>query len=91
VTESKLERRHAGRDREFYGVCDDFIAWCKGHPGEWYHGDKARHLTVLLAGMWAGAVAVVKRTEMERFTIAKCMCCEGRGVWVVRMVALREE
>lgn len=35
VLESKKIRKNAERDREFYMKCDEFITYCKGHPGKW--------------------------------------------------------
>eukprot|EP00931_Biecheleriopsis_adriatica_P032220 TRINITY_DN18825_c1_g1_i2.p1 TRINITY_DN18825_c1_g1~~TRINITY_DN18825_c1_g1_i2.p1 ORF type:complete len:1143 (-),score=216.98 TRINITY_DN18825_c1_g1_i2:60-3446(-) len=48
-----------------------FVAWTRDYPGEYFDHDKQRHALVLMAGLFSGRVVVVKRSAMERMTMAR--------------------
>lgn len=52
-------------------VWERFVAWCRDHPGEFFEGQKMRHTEVKILGMFAGKIAVVKRSVIERLTLAR--------------------
>eukprot|EP00124_Ichthyophonus_hoferi_P005309 Ihof_evm2s737 gene=Ihof_evmTU2s737 len=65
------QRPVAKKNAKFNNICKLFIRWCKTNPGEWFQADKKLHMNILLAGMWSNQITVIKRTEMEKYTIAK--------------------
>ncbi|KAK3246953.1 hypothetical protein CYMTET_31364 [Cymbomonas tetramitiformis] len=80
------------------GTFERFVAFCKGHPGQFFGGSRAHHTMVLVAGMWSGHVAIVRRSVLEKFTHAKYLALpwvrsvpleSDTGV-VVRAVGTRE-
>ncbi|CAL1163297.1 unnamed protein product [Cladocopium goreaui] len=48
-----------------------FINWSRDYPGEFFEHDKAQHVTVFIAGMFSRRIVVVKRSHMERMTLAR--------------------
>ncbi|CAK8991101.1 unnamed protein product [Durusdinium trenchii] len=48
-----------------------FINWSRDYPGEYFEHDKAQHVTVFIAGMFSRRIVVVKRSHMERMTLAR--------------------
>jgi len=48
-----------------------FINWSRDFPGEFFEHDKAQHVTVFIAGMFSRRIVVVKRSHMERMTLAR--------------------
>ena len=75
---AKLEakaKQFASGSTEVSELADDqfeeLLNFVRDHPGKFYRGNKQQHLHVLLAGLIAGKVAVVRRTQMEKFTHAK--------------------
>jgi len=52
-------------------VFQRFVTWIKDQPGEYFEHDKQRHITVKLAGMFSGRIVLVKRSAMERMTLAR--------------------
>merc|ERR1712232_1453359 len=52
-------------------VFDRLVLWCRQHPGEYFENNKMRHFEVMLAGMWSDKVVLVKRSAMERMTLAR--------------------
>ncbi|KNC83490.1 hypothetical protein SARC_04248, partial [Sphaeroforma arctica JP610] len=72
------ELENAERDKTFHDTCRKFIKHNRDCPGNWYEDDQQLHLRILLIGLWCGAIAVIKRTEMEKLTIAKYIPLEWR-------------
>jgi len=52
-------------------VFDRLVLWCRNNPGEFFENDKMRHFEVMLAGLWCDKVVLVKRSAMERMTMAR--------------------
>lgn len=52
-------------------VFERLVAWCRDRPGEFFEGDKRQHVEVKIAGLLAGKVIIVKRSSMERFSLAR--------------------
>eukprot|EP00930_Biecheleria_cincta_P025887 TRINITY_DN18357_c0_g1_i1.p1 TRINITY_DN18357_c0_g1~~TRINITY_DN18357_c0_g1_i1.p1 ORF type:complete len:1044 (+),score=127.23 TRINITY_DN18357_c0_g1_i1:59-3190(+) len=52
-------------------VFQRFVTWTKDYPGEYFEHDKQRHITVKLSGLFSGRVVLVKRSAMERMTLAR--------------------
>jgi hypothetical protein len=50
---------------------DRLVLFCRKNPGEYFENCKMRHLEVMLAGLWCDAVVLVKRSAMERLTMAR--------------------
>lgn len=48
-----------------------FVVWSREYPGEFFEHDKSRHVTVKIAGMFSRRIVVVKRSAMERMTLAR--------------------
>lgn len=63
------EHQPARADAE--DVFERLVAWCRDKPGEFFEGGKRRHVEVKIAGLLAGKVIIVKRSCMERFSLAR--------------------
>ncbi|CAJ1443561.1 unnamed protein product, partial [Effrenium voratum] len=48
-----------------------FVIWSRDYPGEFFEHDKPQHVTVFIAGMFSRRIVVVKRSCMERMTLAR--------------------
>jgi hypothetical protein len=61
----------AGGGADSESMFDRFVAWCKDYPGEFFQHDKHLHITALVAGMFSRNIVVVKRSVVEKFTLAR--------------------
>jgi len=52
-------------------VFQRFVAWSRDFPGEFFEHDKQRHFLVKLSGLFSGRVVLVRRSAMERMTLAR--------------------
>mmetsp|Transcript_60832 Transcript_60832/g.144966 ORF Transcript_60832/g.144966 Transcript_60832/m.144966 type:complete len:893 (+) Transcript_60832:103-2781(+) len=59
-------------------VFEQLVLWCRNRPGEYFEQNKLRHFEVMLAGLWCDKVIVVKRSAMERMTLARYFALSWR-------------
>jgi len=59
-------------------VFDRLVLWCRDRPGEYFETDRLRHFLVLVSGIWAGKIVLVKRSAMERMTLARYFALSWR-------------
>eukprot|EP00933_Yihiella_yeosuensis_P081095 TRINITY_DN94637_c0_g1_i1.p1 TRINITY_DN94637_c0_g1~~TRINITY_DN94637_c0_g1_i1.p1 ORF type:complete len:1086 (-),score=160.10 TRINITY_DN94637_c0_g1_i1:308-3115(-) len=52
-------------------IWEQFVTWSRDYPGEFFQHDKSRHIIVKLCGIFSGNVVLVKRSAMERLTLAR--------------------
>jgi hypothetical protein len=52
-------------------VFDKFVLWARANPGEYFEKDKQKHFETLIGGMWCNRIALVRRSAMERMTLAR--------------------
>jgi len=52
-------------------IFERFVAWCRDRPAEYFENDKEKHTVVKIGGMWSGSIVVVRRSAMERFSLAR--------------------
>lgn len=48
-----------------------FVAWARDHPGQYFEHNKDLHVTTQLSGIFAEKLFLVKRSAMERLTLAR--------------------
>mmetsp|Transcript_28719 Transcript_28719/g.72210 ORF Transcript_28719/g.72210 Transcript_28719/m.72210 type:complete len:754 (+) Transcript_28719:55-2316(+) len=64
----------------------EFVSWVHANPGKVFQNNSALHRQLLLMGMWSGQISVIKRTEMEGYTIHRYLPFEWeRSVDLIRV------
>eukprot|EP00747_Dinoflagellata_sp_TGD_P164839 gnl/TRDRNA2_/TRDRNA2_185328_c0_seq1.p1 gnl/TRDRNA2_/TRDRNA2_185328_c0~~gnl/TRDRNA2_/TRDRNA2_185328_c0_seq1.p1 ORF type:complete len:896 (+),score=168.88 gnl/TRDRNA2_/TRDRNA2_185328_c0_seq1:353-2689(+) len=48
-----------------------FVAWARDHPGDYFEQDKRHHAVVQMLGLLSKKLVIVKRSAMERLTMAR--------------------
>mmetsp|Transcript_10400 Transcript_10400/g.18686 ORF Transcript_10400/g.18686 Transcript_10400/m.18686 type:complete len:887 (-) Transcript_10400:19-2679(-) len=67
-----------GPSKDSTDVFDQLVLWCRDRPGEYFEQNKLRHFEVMLAGLWCNKVILVKRSAMERMTLARYFALSWR-------------
>eukprot|EP00448_Togula_jolla_P032577 CAMPEP_0170636992 /NCGR_PEP_ID=MMETSP0224-20130122/38148_1 /TAXON_ID=285029 /ORGANISM="Togula jolla, Strain CCCM 725" /LENGTH=895 /DNA_ID=CAMNT_0010966791 /DNA_START=76 /DNA_END=2761 /DNA_ORIENTATION=+ len=78
------EEADANPDSE--DIFERFVAWCRDHPGEFFENSKEMHITVKISGMFSRRIIPIKRSAMERYTLAKYFplsWCRTQPLWGV--------
>lgn len=52
-------------------IWERYVAWCQEYPGDFFEHNKQQHLLVKISGMFSRRIIVVKRSVMEKMTLAR--------------------
>jgi len=52
-------------------IFERLVAWCRAYPGEFFDHSKQQHHTVMIAGILSSKIVVIRRSAMERWTLAR--------------------
>jgi hypothetical protein len=50
---------------------EQIVLWARSNPGEYFEKDKLKHNLIMLLGLWCGKLVVVKKSAMERMSLAR--------------------